>query len=160
MPSEHAGCHHARVASIAAGNSSVYDGVGRDSRIIAIKVASRLRGPGCTPTPCLAILEGDVLLALKRVIALRNTFKIAAVNLSVTTRRTLFASQCDATNNELTVAFASLRAADIAAVVASGNDSSNDSVGFPPASPAPSPSATRRRTISSGEPPTIRRWLI
>jgi len=123
--------HGTHVASIAAGNSSVYDGVARDSRIIAIKVASRLRGPGCTPTPCLAILEGDVLLALKRVIALRNTFKIAAVNLSVTTRRTLFASQCDATNNELTAAFKSLRAADIAAIVAPGNNSSNNSVGIP-----------------------------
>ena len=64
----------------------------RDSTIIAIKVASRRGGPGCTPTPCLAILEGDVLLALKRVLALRDTFKIAAVNLSLTTRGKLFAS--------------------------------------------------------------------
>jgi subtilisin family serine protease len=126
------GCDHGtHVASIAAGNSSVYDGVARNSSIIAIKVATRQGGPGCTRTPCLAIREGDVLLALKRVIALRNTFKIAAVNLSLTTRGTLFASQCDATNNELTVAFKNLRAADIAAIVASGNNSSNNSVGIP-----------------------------
>ena len=123
--------HGTHVASIAAGNSNVYDGVARDSKIIAIKAASRRAGPGCAPTPCVAFLEGDVILALKRVVALKDTFKIAAVNLSLTTRSTLFAAACDTTNGELTAAFASLRAADIAPIVASGNNGSSTSVGIP-----------------------------
>jgi hypothetical protein len=127
-----AGCNHgSHVASIAVGNSGVLDGVARDARLIAIKIASRDATCAPKPSPCIALQRTDQISALQRVFALRNTFKIAAVNMSF--GGGLSAVGCDAAagNAPYAAIMNSILAAGIAPVKSSGNNGSNTSVTFP-----------------------------
>lgn len=110
--------HGTRVAGIAAGRSTSFSGVARGAKLIAIQVGSNCGGAVC-------IAASDVISALNRVITLSSTYSIPAVNLSLFVSPVNYSDQatCDAQNSLLKAPIDILRAAGIATVVASGNDS-------------------------------------
>ena len=131
-PSSVAGCEHGtHVAGIAAGKSASFSGVARDANIIAVQVFSRVTSQtACgSSQPCALAFNSDIIKGLERVFALRNTFNIAAVNLSLGGGR--YFSTCDSDNPAMTAAISNLRSAGIAPVIASGNDGFTNAIGSP-----------------------------
>ena len=125
------GCYHGtHVAGIAAGKSGVLAnaaGMAPDAKIIAIQVFTRECEPGA---PCsLSAYSSDLGLALDHVYQLRNTYSIASVNLSL--GGGLYTSVCDSQSQTLKSLIDLLRAANIATVIASGNNGSASSISFP-----------------------------
>ena len=116
--------HGTHVAGIAAGRTTGLVGVAPDASIITIKVFSYDSSAGD-----LAAFDSDVLAGLDRVYALRGSFNIAAVNLSLGGR--LFTSACDSTYPLYKSAIDRLRAVGIATVIASGNAGAVDSISAP-----------------------------
>ena len=121
------GCDHGtHVAGIAAGNSNTLNGVARDSRIIAIQVFSRKT----TTTPDSVVsFDTDQVKALERVYALRDTYKIASVNMSLGGGK--FAATCDADSPAVAAIITTLRSAGIATIIASGNNGFTGFIGSP-----------------------------
>jgi len=121
------GCGHGtHVAGTAAGfNSALLAGepafgVARDARIISINVFHQ-SGSG------LLASHSNQIKGLERVYALRNTLKIAAVNMSLGGGSN--AVHCDTDVRKPIID--QLRAAGIATVAAAGNSSRNDRIGAP-----------------------------
>ena len=127
------GCDHGTmVAGIAAGQDANFSGVAREAKVIAIQIYSRLDNPtSCTggKASCLISFDSDRINALERVYELRNTYSIAAVNLSLGGGS--YASNCDAANPSMKGAIDLLRGAGIATVVASGNGYLTDALSSP-----------------------------
>lgn len=127
-PSSISGCDHGtHVAGIAAGKNGASSygtlhGVARDAKIIAIQVFSRFNDSddcgGRAFTPCVASYTSDQIMGLERVYALRNTYSIASVNLSLGGGD--YSSTCDSSPEKPIIDL--LRSAGIATVIASGND--------------------------------------
>lgn len=127
------GCNHGtHVASIAAATQTASEiGVAPTAKIIAIQVFTKLTtvamcGGAAT---CAKTYDTDWIQALQRVYALRNKFSIAGVNMSL--GRGKFAGPCDATNPAAATAIKTLRGANIAVLVASGNDGFSNFISFP-----------------------------
>jgi subtilisin family serine protease len=118
------GCEHGtHVAGIAAGKGSTFSGVAPDATIISLQVFSSFTSSddcGTRPRPCLLSYTSDQILGLERVYALRSSYNIAAVNMSL--GGGLFTSPCD--SNSMKTVIDQLRTVGIATVVASGNDGS------------------------------------
>lgn len=126
------GCDHGtHVAGIAAGKGSSFSGVAKEASIIAVQVFSRFDGAtDCKDTePCALSYTSDQVRGLERVYALRSSFNIAAVNMSLGGGR--FFSNCDSNNPSLKAAIDNLRSANIATVISSGNSGHKDSMGSP-----------------------------
>jgi subtilisin family serine protease len=128
------GCQHGtHVAGIAAGRGGgstgvTYSGVAPDAQVIAVQVFSRFTsGTYCSSPPCVLSFTSDQIKGLERVYALRNTYKIAAINMSLGGGRNL--TYCDSDSRKPIIDL--LRGAGIATVIASGNDGWTDSVGAP-----------------------------
>jgi hypothetical protein len=125
------GCNHGtHVAGIAAGRGSSFSGVARNANIIAVQVFSRFNSSsdcGSTPAPCVRSYTSDQIKGLERVYTLRDTYNIAAVNMSLGGGQ--FFSDCDSDSRKPIID--NLRAAGIATVIASGNDGFRDSIGAP-----------------------------
>lgn len=126
------GCQHGtHVAGIAAGKSETINGVAKDAKIIAIQVFSRFTGTECTSNgyadPCALSYTSDQILALEHVYSLRNTYKIAAVNMSLGGGK--YTSSCD--NDPRKAAIDNLRAAGIATIISSGNEGYTDGMSAP-----------------------------
>jgi subtilisin family serine protease len=131
------GCTHGtHVAGIAAGGTQMsgpvaYHGIAKDADIIAIQVFSEFNDPtqcgGNWNTPCVKSYVSDQMLALERVYDLRNTFDIAAVNLSL--GGGYYTSNCDTEPQKPLID--QLRAAGIATVVAAGNDGFTNGLSSP-----------------------------
>ncbi len=129
--------HGTHVAGIAAGRSPELSGVAPQAGIIAINVFSRhnsvehCRGG---QSPCLVSFRSDQLRGLERVLELRETFKIAAVNLSLGSGR--FTTLCDQENAAYLDLVNELKSVGIATVAAAGNDGFKEALGFPACLPS------------------------
>jgi subtilisin family serine protease len=126
------GCYHGtHVAGIAAGANAGFSGVAKDAAIIAIQVFSKFTSTTyCGATvPCVMSFTSDQISAMNRVYDLRNTYSIAAVNLSLGGDSS--SGYCDSTNAAQKSAIDTLRGVGIATVIASGNSSSSSSISEP-----------------------------
>jgi subtilisin len=126
------GCDHGtHVAGIAAGGNPniLGNGVARNANIIAIQVFSRITNCGSNPSPCTTSVTSDTIAGLERVYALRTTFAIDSVNMSLGGGR--YFNYCDTEQSAYKSIIDTLRAAGIATVIASGNDGYTDSVASP-----------------------------
>ena len=137
-------CNHGtHVAGIAAGKGGgttgvAYSGVAKDASLIAIQVFSRidiafpLIDTRCgSATTCVRSYTSDQILGLERVYALRNTYNIAAVNMSIGGGQYFSQSTCDSDNTSIKTAIDNLRTANIATIISSGNDGYTSSMGAP-----------------------------
>jgi subtilisin family serine protease len=130
-----AGCYHGtHVAGIAAGRDPGgvgFSGVARDANIIAIQVFSRFdNSTYCgSSNPCALAWDADVIKGLERVYDLRNTYPIAAANLSL--GGDLYTYVCDAALSDYKDAIDNLRSVGIATVIASGNDWVSNAISAP-----------------------------
>lgn len=120
--------HGTRVAGVAAGSGSS-SSLAKDANIISIQVFSEIASAAIcgSSTHCLMSYDSDQILALQRVLDLKDTYKIAAVNVSFgkkSSTDTLYLDQstCDSANAAMKAKIDSLRSAGIATIVASGND--------------------------------------
>jgi subtilisin family serine protease len=78
--------HGTHVAGIAAGHNDTISGVAPGAAIISIQVFSRFTGSDCQSVgedPCALSYTSDTIAALERVYDLRETYNIAAVNMSL-----------------------------------------------------------------------------
>jgi subtilisin family serine protease len=118
--------HGTHVAGIAAGDdpADTFDGVARGASIMAIRVFHNVNANTSSAW------GSDVLAALQHVYSQRNSFDIAAVNLSLGIG--LFTGTCNSFDAGATrAAVANLFTAGIPVVASSGNDGSTTSIGFP-----------------------------
>jgi subtilisin family serine protease len=121
------GCEHGtHVAGIAAGKGSNFSGVAKDANIIAIKVFSKVTGAaGCNPypSPCITAYFSDVIRGLDHVFSLRQSFKIAAVNLSLGTKYGYSSpAVCQQENLAILAAIGNLRSVGIPTIAGAGNE--------------------------------------
>lgn len=148
------GCDHGtHVAGIAAGIGTNVSGIGRDARLISIQIFTLFNTTSDCGfvTPCLLSYTSDVILSLERVFALKDTFKIAAVNMSFGAGRYFSQAACDAGNEPLKAAIDQLRSVGIAAVASSGNEGYFNSMSTPACiSSAVSVGATNKSDQVSG----------
>ncbi len=125
VPCAMADCFHGtHVAGIAAGSGPYsFFGVARDASLISVQVfSSFFTSADCSPrpAPCALSYFSDQILGLERVYALRSTYNIAAVNISI--GGGAYGSPCDTTFASMKSIIDQLRAANIATVIAAGND--------------------------------------
>jgi len=116
------GCSHGtHVAGTVAGSYGSLKGVAPGASIIAIQVFSK------TPSNTLGAYDSDLLKALQRVYALRGTYNIASINMSLGGGK--YYSYCDGSTLKATID--NLLSAGIATVIASGNESYTNAVASP-----------------------------
>ncbi len=119
------GCSHgSHVSGIIVGHSATISGVAPRSHLIAVQVFSNVGGRAGAYT-------SDLLAGLERVYALRNTYQIAAVNMSLGGSAYNSTSACDADNGAMKSAIDNLRSVGIASVIAAGNSSYTNALSFP-----------------------------
>ena len=126
------GCDHGtHVAGIAAGNSSDLKGVAYDADIIAIQVFSRFDDFSvCGPLfPCLLSYTSDQIRALERVFALRDTYNIASVNMSLGSGS--YTDFCDSEQSARKAVIDNLASVGIATVTSSGNGGKFNAISAP-----------------------------
>ncbi len=124
------GCRHGtHVAGIAAGSALDATGVAPRASIIAVQIFSQLTGSFCTrgEDPCPLTFPSDWILGLEHVYQLRNTYKIAAANMSIGGITSLTACDGDAVKP----AIDQLKSVGIATVIAAGNEGSTTSIDYP-----------------------------
>ena len=135
------GCGHGtHVSGTAAGfntnrqSGEPANGVARDGRILAINVFSQFPLSQCSVpqgqgyTGCVLSYTSDQIAALEYVNNNRTTLSIASVNMSL--GGGAYSSACDSTEAQ-TAIINTLRANNVAVVIAAGNDSLNTEVGSP-----------------------------
>ena len=129
------GCQHGtHVAGITAGKGSLFSGVAKEADLISIQVFSLFTGVYCLNAgedPCALAYVSDWLAGLEHVFMLRNTFQIAAVNMSLGGNAFTSQAQCDAVNPSVKAAIDNLRSVGIATVAASGNNGYLDKISLP-----------------------------
>jgi subtilase family protein/S-layer family protein len=121
--------HGTAVAGVITGDDATYTGVAPDADIIALRVTAVVEGlaaEGDPEYPYRAYIpEAGVLAALERVYSLRDTYDIAAVNLS------LGGDPGTCQDSAWEDVIGRLTDAGIAVVAASGNNGWEDSITFP-----------------------------
>ena len=153
VPCNLAVCNHGtHVAGIATANDSSLFGVAPGANIIAIQISSDFGG---TPRPRVS----DQLQGLERVYALRNSFDIAAVNMSLSGGLYTSQAACNDDNESRKDVIDNLRAAGIATVAASGNNANPFRLGI--GAPACISSAVSvGATMGTGAAESIGVWPI
>jgi subtilisin len=133
------GCEHGtHVAGIAVGSGETFSGVAPGADLIAIQVFTQFEDPFCLiygqpSSPCImTYLYSDLISGLERVYELRDTFNIAAVNLSL--GGGYYDTECG--EDPLNAIIDTLRSVDIATIVASGNSGFTDAIGTPACVPS------------------------
>jgi subtilisin family serine protease len=116
--------HGTHVAGIAAGNGPSFDGIARGAGLMAIRVFHQVN---CGGTPCASASLMDIVAGLERVFNLRETYDIAAVNLSLGIQNLPFLSPCDSAYPLMTAAIGNLKSVGIPTVISSGNDADDNS---------------------------------
>ena len=128
-----AGCNHGtHVAGITSGSGASFTGVAPGSNILAIQVFSKFDSvSACSPrpAPCVATFRSDQIQGLEHVLSLTGTLNIASVNMSLGGGS--FSTVCDAFESLRKTAIDNLRAVNVATVIASGNNGSDDSISTP-----------------------------
>lgn len=127
-------CDHGTVvAGIAAGTNATFSGIAKDATLIAIQVFSRFDSvSNCgSSTPCALTYTSDQIMGLQQVYALRNTYNIAAVNMSLGAGRYSSQSVCDSSNASIKAIIDTLRSVNIPTITASGNDGYTSSMAAP-----------------------------
>ena len=104
-------------------------GVAPRASIIAVQIFSQITGSFCTrgENPCALTFPSDWILGLEHVYELRNTYSIAAVNMSIGGITSMTACDGDAVKP----AIDQLKAVGIATVIAAGNEGSTTSIDYP-----------------------------
>ena len=134
------GCDHGtHVAGIAAGNDSNYSGVAKNANIYAYQVFTKFNDLltcfylGSYSYPCLAAFDSDILAALEDVLDAKviSNQPIAAVNLSLGWGQYTSACDSDPDVSAFTQMINSLRSAEVATAVASGNDGFTNALAGP-----------------------------
>lgn len=125
------GCEHGtHVAGIAVGEGSAFSGVARGANLIAVQVFTEIVDAGVCggSAPCVRTAVSDQILGLEYVFAQRNAFSVASVNMSLGGGQFSGAS-CDGEPQKPIID--NLRAAGIATIIASGNESFTNAIGSP-----------------------------
>jgi subtilisin family serine protease len=113
--------HGTHVAGIAAGrDNGSFSGVAKGAGVIAIQVFTRVNYKSSGNFYGTTSFFTDLIKGLERVYALRNTYDIASVNMSL--GGGYYSDYCDSTYTSVKTAIDNLRSAGIASVIASGND--------------------------------------
>lgn len=107
------------------------NGVARDGRLLSINVFSlfppSICGSNSGPSGCVLSFTTDQIRGLEHVFSLRNTISLAAASMSLGGGRSAVA--CDSDSRKAIID--QLRAANIATVIAAGNNGFNTEVSFP-----------------------------
>ena len=124
--------HGTHVAGIVAGNGGgvALSGIAPGAEIMAIQVFSRFdNAADCHgAAPCVLAWDSDLIAALERVYALRDTHRFAAANLNLSGGG-LSSASCD--GEPIKKIIDNLRSVGIATVAAAGNDSATGAMSFP-----------------------------
>ncbi|NBP95251.1 MAG: peptidase S8 and S53 subtilisin kexin sedolisin [Gammaproteobacteria bacterium] len=126
------GCDHGtHVATIAAGASDSLQGVAPEAGVIRVQVFSKFTSTyWCGGrAPCVMSFGSDQIRGLEYVYSLRNTFDIAAVNMSL--GGGYYASACDRAAPAIASIINRLTGAGIAVVIAAGNSGSDGYISYP-----------------------------
>ena len=126
--------HGTHVAGITAGSGEGIAGVAPGANIIAIQVFSRFTGSTCkddVEDPCALTFTSDTIAGLERVYLLRDTYRIAAANLSLGGGSFDSQSTCDVEDSARKAVIDNLRAAGIATVAAAGNEGDTNALSAP-----------------------------
>ncbi len=127
------GCYHGtHVAGIALGDDPVYRGVAPGAHLIAVQIFSEFSGSNCSSGgECAMAYTSDIMRGLEYVYGLRDSYSIAAVNLSLGGGYYASQFECDQANGFLLRLVDDLRGAGIATIIASGNDGYIDALAAP-----------------------------
>jgi subtilisin len=127
VPCAYANCSHGtHVAGIATGKGAGFSGVARDASIISVQIFSFFPAVGG-----IGAWTSDVMSGLNRVYALKDSFRIAAVNLSLGGGGFTSAATCDSVNRSTKAVIDQLRSVGIPTVIASGNAGLLNAVSYP-----------------------------
>jgi subtilisin family serine protease len=125
--------HGTHVAGITAGRyNGSFTGVAPGASIIAIQVFTRINDTaggicGAAGSTCVLAFTSDIISALQRVMALRTTYNIASVNMSLGGGKYL--SYCD--TDSVKPSIDALRSYNIATVISSGNSGYTNAIASP-----------------------------
>lgn len=126
--------HGTRVAGVAAGSGSYFDGVAKEGKLVSIQVYTRINqllasGPCGAAGSCIRAKTSDIIRGLERVLELKNSgMKIAAANLSLGSGG-ISSGTCDEQPEKDIIS--SLKAAGVATIVSAGNDNEDAKVAVP-----------------------------
>jgi subtilisin family serine protease len=136
-PDAYFGCFHGtHVAGIVASNDATQRGIAPAANLIAVQVFSLVEGEVCvtvtgTFTQCVLSADSDYIAGLERVYALRQTYSIAAANMSLGGGEFSSQAVCDTQSAPAKAAIDLLRTGNIPTVAASGNDGFTNAMGTP-----------------------------
>ena len=125
--------HGTHVAGIVAGTGASFSGVARGANLIAVQVFSRFNSTYYCggAASCVMSYTSDQIKGLERIYALRSTYSIASVNMSLGGGQYYDQASCDSANSAIKASIDNLRAVGIATVIASGNSAYTNSMGAP-----------------------------